>query len=132
MGNITYSFLCLLVLITGARITLAYECITAANSARVQDIMEATAVLREMGKKICPDPSKLLRRAKATECTVVLTYRTVQIALCGPWSVSLPCQELATEVDALRERCLKFTGGTLRARGYHFIGGMRIDLEVPP
>ena len=108
--------------------TLAYECVTAGNSAKVQDIMEATAALRQMGKKICPEPLKLLRRAWAPDCTVILDYRTAQIATCGPRSASISCQDLAQEVDNLRVRCLKFSGGTFRARGHHYVGELRIEL----
>lgn len=125
--NALTTIICLYVL-HGLRIALAYECITAGNSAKAQDIMEATAALRQMGKNTCPEPLKLLRRALASDCTTILDYRTVLITTCGPRSASIPCQDLAQEVDNLRVRCLKFTGGTFRARGHHYVGELRIEL----
>lgn len=129
--NTLTTIICLFVL-HGLRMTLAYECITAGNSAIVQDIMEAAAALRQMGKKICPQPSKLLRRAWAADCTIILDYRTVQITTCGPRSASITCQDLAQEVDNLRVRCLKFSGGTFRARGSHYVGELRVELGAAP
>ena len=102
------------------------------DSAKLQDVLEALKVLSAMGKKTCPEPSQLPRRAETqgTVCTPVLTYGTVLISICGPWGASLPCSVLTAEVSELQERCTRLANGTLRVEGSHYIGELKVEVDL--
>jgi len=104
----------------------------ARDSAKLTDLLEALKVLNTMGKKTCPDPVSLPRRARAqgTVCTPVTSYRSVLISICGSQGASLPCSVVAAEVDELREKCTKFTNGTLRIEGSHYIDELKVGVDV--
>ena len=128
--NNTICFTALLAI--AARMTVAYECRVAKDSAKLQHVLEALKALNAMEEKTCPDPSNLPMRARAqgTVCTPVLSYRTVLISICGSQGASLPCLALATEVGELQERCTKFTNGALRVEGSHYIGELELEVNM--
>ncbi|KAF8418108.1 hypothetical protein EV426DRAFT_349581 [Tirmania nivea] len=127
------NIICFVVLFAIAgRLTAAYECHVVRDSAKLQDLLEALKTLNMIGKKTCPEPSTLPRRtrAKGIVCTPVISYRTVLISICGSQGASLPCPVLAAEVDELQERCSKLTNGSLRVEGSHYIGELKVEVDV--
>ncbi|KAL0633826.1 hypothetical protein Q9L58_007258 [Maublancomyces gigas] len=96
--------------------TYLHFCKTSRDSPTYDDVLEATSLLKKLGNTRCE------QRAPAfATCTIMMTYESAGIMICGLKGVRVKCREAGKMAEGLMEVCRRSIGGVDKVGGMTYI-----------